>query len=364
MFEELRKKTFKKSLIWSVIVLLAGAALVGWKIYDLFFLTDFSTLKPDEISDQFVKIEMDENWGYFVEEVERNSKTGSERTTAFYCIVRTGDTTDMYATDFRLMGIKVPARYEKKLDEILENFMNDNKSTTLSLRGKIKEMDSVDTRYFREFFLEEDFTSEEIDAATLPLYIDFSYSTLSLNIAFGAGLLLLLYGVVRVVKGAKGGYLKKLRADMAQGGYSEPTVESDYAAAKSYDKKDSIKAGRLMTYYTSGSEIRAIPNNKMIWCYQNTVTHRTNGVKTGTTYNVVFYVDGRKSEITLPVADEATARDLLARISVTFPWVIVGYTDELKKLYKKDRTQFLQLRYNTCEHVAVEPGLENSGTQA
>ena len=207
-----------------------------------------------------------------------------------------------------------------------------------------------------------DFTTEEIDAFTLPYYIDFTYGTLSLNIFFGCGILLVIYGVGHIIKGTKGGYLKKFRQDMAEGGFSEPAVESDYASAKFYDKKGNLRAGRLMTYYTSGAEIRGIPNNKISWCYQNTVTHRTNGVKTGTTYNVVFFVEGRKKEITLPVDNEAVAQEILQRYGAMFPWVVAGYTDELKKLFNKNHSEFLQLRYNTCEHVAVEPGLENNGS--
>lgn len=359
MFEELRKKTFKKSLIWSVIVLIIGIALIAWKIADLFLITDFTTLTPDEIGGQFVKLELKENYGCYLEAYERNTKTGSERTTDLYYLILTGDD---FATDYRFMTVKIPARYEKKMEQMAEDTYNETETAAIHLRGKIKELDSTDSYYLRSFFLQQDFTSEEYDALTLPYYIDFTYSTTSLNIFFGCGILLTLYGIVRIVKGANGGYLKKFRKDIAAGGYGEASIESDFASAKSFDKKDALKSGKLMTYYTSGSEMRAIPNNKLIWCYQNTVTHRTNGVKTGTTYNIVFFVDGLKKEITLPIANEATAREFLERYSAMFPWVIVGYTDELKKLYKKDRTQFLALRYNTCEHVAAEPGLENNGS--
>lgn len=360
MFEELRKKTFKKSLIWTTIVLIIGLVLIAWKIADLFFITDFSTLSPDEISSgQFVKLELDENWGYYMEEVERNSKTGSERTTDYYCIIRTGD--DL-STDYRFMSIKVPARYEKKMNALMENLNSGNKEASFLVRGKIKELDSTEEYYFQRFFTDEGISYDEVLAGALLYYIDFSYGSLSLNIFFGCGVLLTLYGIGRIIKGSRGGYLKKLKADIALGGYTEPSVESDYAAARSFDKKGSLKAGKLMTYYTSGSEIRAIPNNKLAWCYQNTVTHRTNGVKTGTTYNVVFYVDGWKNEVTVPVDNENVAKEMLERINAMFPWVIVGYTDELKKLYKKDRPQFLQLRYHTCEHIAAEPGLENTGS--
>lgn len=46
---------------------------------------------------------------------------------------------------------------------------------------------------------------------------------------------------------------------------------------------------------------------------------------------------------------------MLNYLYATLPWIVVGYSDELKKLYNKDRAQFLQLRYNTCEHTAVDP---------
>lgn len=358
MFEELRKKTFKRSLIWSVTVLIIGIGLIGWKIADLFFITDFTTLAPEEIGSQFVKLELKENYGCYLEQYKRNTRTGSERTTDLYYLILTGDE---LSSDPRFMTVKVPARYQNKMEQIMEDTYYERETKSFALRGKIKNLDSTDTYYLRDFFLDEGFTSEEIDAITLPYYIDFTYSTLSLNIFFGCGVFLTVYGIFRIVKGAGGGYLKKLQKDIASGGFTEASVESDFASAKSYDKKDALKCGKLMTYYTSGSEIRAIPNSKLLWCYQNTVTHRTNGVKTGTTYNVVFYVDGWKNEVTLPVDSENIAREILERYSAMFPWIIVGYTDELKKLYKKDRAQFRELRYNTCEHVAVEPGLENGG---
>lgn len=359
MFEELRKKTFRKSLIATVIVLIIGIALIGWKIVDLFFLTDFKTLAPDEIGGQFVKLDLTENLGGYLEAYEKNTKTGSTRTTDVYYMILTGDEN---STDYRIMTLVVPPRYEKKMDQMAEDYYNDNPTESFLLRGKIKELSSEDERYFRSALIQMDFTTEEIDAFTLPYYIDFTYGTLSLNIFFGCGILLVIYGIGRIIKGTKGGYLKKFRQDMAEGGFSEPAVESDYASAKFYDKKGNLRAGRLMTYYTSGAEIRGIPNNKISWCYQNTVTHRTNGVKTGTTYNVVFFVEGRKKEITLPVDNEAVAQEILQRYGAMFPWVVAGYTDELKKLFNKNHSEFLQLRYNTCEHVAVEPGLENNGS--
>ena len=115
-----------------------------------------------------------------------------------------------------------------------------------------------------------------------------------------------------------------------------------------------------MTYYHSGADYRAIPHNKVMWAYQVTTTHRTNGIKTGTTYSVLYYIDGYKNAITLGVANEATALEILRRLNETCPWIVIGFSDELKKLFNKNRAEFLQLRYNTVEHTPLEPGFNNA----
>ena len=60
----------------------------------------------------------------------------------------------------------------------------------------------------------------------------------------------------------------------------------------------------------------------------------------------------------ISVPDETTAQDILQNIDRRYPWVVVGYTEDLKKMFFKDHSQFLQLRYNTVEHTTVEPGFE------
>ena len=101
-----------------------------------------------------------------------------------------------------------------------------------------------------------------------------------------------------------------------------------------------------------------------MWTYQNTTTHRTNGIKTGTTYSVVYFVEGYKNSLNIDVPNEAAAQEILRRLNTTCPWIVVGYSDELKSLFNKNRAEFLQLRYNsTPEHNPVEPAYENAYDQ-
>lgn len=360
MFEELKKKILKSSLLWSIILIIAGVGLAGWIAMDAFYAAtgyvDFASLGPDQFKSQLVDANIKESFGCYLEAYERNTKTNQTRTTDLYYIILTGDEN---STDWRYMSVKVPPSYESKLEDITENTYNGQLSDPLLLSGKIKKLDAEELSYFKDFFRDEGFTDEEIDEATLPYYIDVFNSKASMSgmyiILFVLGAILLIFGIFRIAKVAGGSSLKKLRKDIAAAGYSESMVDSDYRNAKSFDKKGTLKMGRLMTYYISGSDARAIPNSKMMWAYQNTVTHRTNGVKTGTTYNVMIFDEITPKGHTFAVANESIAQDMLTLINTTLPWVVVGYSDELKKLYNKDRSQFLQLRYNTCEHTAVEP---------
>jgi len=315
---------------------------------------DFKTLEPGQIRYQLVHVNLAENFGRFLTQYTV-SQTNNHRTISYvYYFIWTGND---YSTDYRYMTIKVPASYVKEMDNMAEG-----SAEPIFFYGKIRKLQSDYLDSFNDFFLQQGFTEEEIAEYTLPYYIDSYNSTWSMVgascmyvLVFVGGVVLVVIAILWVVKANNGGYLAKLRNDIAAAGYTESTIEADYAAALYINKNGDTRLGTLMTYYTSGLETRAIPNNKIIWAYQNTITHRTNGIKTGTTYNVTLYVEGVKNAYTLSVPDETAAAKMLDKIYNTFPWVVVGYTEDLKKRFNNARGEFLQLRYNTCEHIALEP---------
>ncbi len=360
MFEELKKKIMKGSLLWSIILIIAGLGLAGWNAMNAFYAAtgyvDFTTLAPEEIKSQLVDVDLQESFGCYLEEQETNTKTHVTKTTHYYYIIWTGDEN---ATDWRYMSVKVPAKYGTTMDTLTDNTYNEVLSDPVSLSGEIKKLDSEEMSYFRSTLKQLGLTDEEIDESTLPYYINVFASKPSMNVMFiglfSIGAVLLIFGIFRIAKVAGGSSVKKLRRDIQAAGYTESSIDADYRSAQSFDKKGVLKVGRLMTYYISGSDARAIPNNKIMWAYQNTITHRTNGVKTGTTYNVMVFDEITPKGHTFAVANESIAQEMLGLINASFPWVVVGYSDELKKLYNKNRSQFLGLRYNTCEHTAVEP---------
>ena len=209
---------------------------------------------------------------------------------------------------------------------------------------------------------------EQFEEITLPYYIQTQANKASDNaiaiIVALVGLGFLIWGIVHICRAATGAYLKNFRKAIAAEGCTESTVESDFNYAQSFTKNGNIKIGRLFIYDVSGPFPKAIPASKMMWAYQVTTTHRTNGIKTGTSYSVLIYVEHEKNSVTLSVPNEAVSQAILEKINATFPWVVVGFSEEIKRLFNKDRAQFLALRYNTVEHVAVDPAMAAYNTSA
>ena len=364
MFETLKKKSLKSALVGAIILILIGGGMIFFQGPEAFYAVvgyvDFESLEPDEIHSRImVDVEVDTNFGWFVEDYEENTSTHFTRTIDRYYVIWTGDD---YATDYRYMGIKVDAAYVKAMD----SYTDDGYLTTpQSFSGEIRKLSSEDYKYFTEYFTDETvgWTMEEFEEWTLPYYIDTLKSKSSSNaiaiIVFLGGLALLTWGIVRIYRAATGSYLKKFRKAIAAEGFTEASVESDFNSAQSFTKNGSIKIGRLFIYDLSGSTPTAIPASKMMWAHQVTTTHRTNGIKTGTSYSVIIYVEGsgKSSSVSLSVPNEAMSQAILQRINTSFPWVVVGFSEEIKRLFNKDRAQFLALRYNTVEHVAVDPSM-------
>lgn len=364
MFETLKKKSFKKSLFTSVLWIVIGAALLiicGPRAFHAVTgYQNFLELKPEEIKPgQIVEVDLYATLGCYAEMYEQKEGSSYKKTTDLYYAIFTGDEND---EDYRIMSVKVPAILEKDMEKLYNDYWDDGIADTVYLCGTIKKLNDKEYSYFGDVI---DAYGEE---NTLPYYIDCYTGKTAIDIFNIIGVIggaaLLVYGIIRIVNGSKNGFLKKFLKDIADAGYTDSMIDSDYNRGISFpmtsSKDDSIKIGRLMTYYFDGAAPRALPNNKIMWAYQNTTTHRTNGIKTGTTYSVTVIVERVSTAYTISVANEAAAQNILKTMNQMFPWVITGYSEDLKKLLHSNRDQFVALRYNTCEHIAVEPDMNST----
>lgn len=369
MLETFKKKAIKKVLVPSIIMIAIGVALLVFQgmaaVYALSSViagpTTFENLSRGQIRNHMrVNVTLSGALGSFMYEYEETSGgTYLGATAYYYAIYSGGENEDI---DYAIMGIKVPASYHKSMENLAENYYYNGWSDDPLhfYNAEIRKMTSDELKNFKEGL---GFTEEEFKEYCLPYVVDAAQddnSMMGIAVILGAtGLVLVIFAVVRLISAFTGSALKGLQKDMAEAGCTESSLEADYNAAASFKKNDEIKVGRQFTYYMNGPDPRLIQNSKIIWAYQSTTTHRRNGIKVNTTYSIIMYVDDKRNCITLQMPNEASTQEMLKRMNATLPWVVVGYSEELRNMFNKDRAQFLSLRYNTVEHVAVEPGFEN-----
>ena len=352
MKKDLIRKTFKSSLFGIVVMLIIGIALLYFFAGSFFRIlkghTVFEELEPNEISSQIVDASIKDNFGAFLEEYSKNTKTNIETSKAFYYVIWTGDDD---AKDYRYMAIKVPASYEDEMEDMANNTYNYMANEPIQFSGSIEKMDDQEYRYFKEYFLDGGYSEAEFEEATIPYYIDVDRltgaSAIFTIILFAVGVLLVVISIWKFISALTGGKVKKLYKDIEAAGYNESVVEADYAAG--VDFKRSTKVGNIFTYYLDNSSYaRAFLNKDIVWAYMQTTTHRTNGIKTATTYAInVFTINDKKNPILVEVKNEKVALEMVEYFSSHMPWAVVGYSDEISGFYYREYEAFLQQRYNS-----------------
>lgn len=355
MLEKLKKKSIQKSWFGLLVLLAIGIVLIWLEFSNIVSLMrghiQFETLEPDEINGSLVvDASIDTNFGAYLEEYEKNTKTNYTRTTNLYYVIWTGDE---YAEDFKYMGIKVPASEESTMEAIAEATYYEEYIDPVTYSGAINKMTDEEYKYFKEYFMDSGWTEEEVEEYTLPYYISVGAltggSAVAAYVIMAIGIVLVIIAIWRFIFVLSGGCLKTIRKEMEEIGVSEHELEYEYESAKLINKGNDFRVGKRVTFFMLGSKAHVVSNAKIVWAYQKNTTHRTNGIKTGTTYEIVFKNYERKNfQISIP--NEQTGQELLQYLNDTMPWIVIGYDNDLNNLYQKDYQNFLQIRYNQVPH--------------
>lgn len=355
MLQELKKKSIVKALPAVIILLIAGIALIIAEFSNFRSLmkghVQFELLEPDEINgDLIVDASIDVNFGGFMEEYEENTKTHIRRTTDMYYIIWTGNEDSI---DYRYMGIKVPVSYKAQMEMMADATAEYEYSDPISFSGAVNKMSSQEYQYFKEYFEEMGWTKEEIDDYTLPYYINVGALTggaaTTVYVVLGIGVVLILIGIFMLVNALTGGKLKTFEKEIEASGLSLADVEYEYESAKVFYKRTDLRIGSRCFFYIVGNQPHMIANDKVVWAYQQNTTHRTNGIKTGTSYEILVYCLDSKKTAHVYIPNENVGGEVLKYMNQIMPKAVVGYSDELVSLFRKDYQGFLQLRYYRTE---------------
>ena len=76
----------------------------------------------------------------------------------------------------------------------------------------------------------------------------------------------------------------------------------------------------------------AVAPRDVLWIFAKVVTHRTNGIKTGTTYHAAIVTRHRRLELKRA---QNQVEPILRAFHLAAPWAEVGYRKELEAQFKK-----------------------------
>lgn len=268
-----------------------------------------------------------------------------------YYIIPYGEEWEKY------IGVRVKESKALDLDRICDDtweYLMGNEEISLDntvlVKGNVRLMDYEESKYFKEWFRDMEFTDDEIEDCVVEyVLVDDRFaddiSPLRLYLMCGVGIIIFLIGVWAFIKACLGLYLKDIKKDFAQlGAYAEGQIVSDYENACTFGK--GIRVGRLFTYNTASTSPRAYLNNNIAWLYQHRTKNYTNGLYTGSNYSLVLYPVNGDGKVADSFDIKKKDKDrILEYYANNFPHMVVGFSEELRDMYHRDRGAFLALRY-------------------
>ncbi|WP_461614025.1 DUF6709 family protein [Clostridium sp. Marseille-QA1073] len=90
--------------------------------------------------------------------------------------------------------------------------------------------------------------------------------------------------------------------------------------------------------------VKFMPIENLVWVYNVRTKHYQNGIRTGTSFSVMCYSD-KNEKLPLNVGwkkDEEKAIEIIELLSQKAPWAIYGYSDEIKKNFKKNPQKVIE----------------------
>lgn len=346
MLKKMRKKSVTQGIVWIIVCLiLAGGAMFFSKgaVFKLFQQpVDLSTLPLDQIEGKYVTANVDFLFDAFAEMTEKNSKTNVEKSTEqyfVYPVVEKGTDNVLYYIGFQVKK----ADYSKAEKLVKETYAyqsgeGEKPTSTFTITGGITKMDSKVARFFTEYFTDSGASEEEVaemaaacllqenmvDGVNIPaIYIFSIFALIMILVAIGIA-------VYVATGGAQAKAKRYILAHSDASGLERAEEDCDNAT-----QIGAARFGNEWIFFNKGTKTFALKVSELLWGYMHTVTTRTNGIKSGTSYGIILYtMDQKKTEINMKSEDNAVAA--LTLLKEKNPELVVGYNDQLKDMMKHD----------------------------
>ncbi len=223
------------------------------------------------------------------------------------------------------------------------------------VKGTIRRMPADSLEYYKEY-LGWDTMSAEEQAEFLPYYLDVNTAGFIQEGAayafFIIGTVILLVWLVLLIcilAGALQGQVRKYIAASTNPDMTRERVESFLAASDAkqeliYNEQYICGQMALRTMFKDATQLA--------WAYKYAVAHKRYFITVSKSYYLMLgFTDGKFSQISMK--NEATVDKYVNELQAYYPRIIAGYTDELAKMFRKNREEFLEIRYYAADNASM-----------
>lgn len=219
------------------------------------------------------------------------------------------------------------------------------KPAPITVTGTWTELDGTLLRYYEETLTDDmDYEEDEYN-----IFLRYTIQSDKIGgVSWGVFIVLmvvaaaaLIYGIVQVIKLFTGGCEKTFEAFIGKNpGTSMSHIESDFAAAHRIGK-EKVWVGKNWTIYVTGTKVHIFANKNAVWAYYYRRTGR-NSVS-----ELRVFMKGENNHFIS--MSEANAHEALGYYSNEQPHMVLGYSADLEKMYKKNFQEFLNIKYNPAQ---------------
>ncbi len=344
MIEKLKKKAMIKWIIWAVVCFAIALVIVVVTFGNVFKYAnkavDIKDLDPKDVKEEMhVKGTVDMVFDCYA---YREKSNGDIDEACFFIPV--GDDAEYY------IGLLCKGKTAKTAMDAVDalyadfedGYYDGDNIIEVSFDGVVKPLNKQTAGFFREYVeeyfpgKEEFFLEYEINDGIFVGHEDddYVYALVFAAIIGVVGLCFLIYGLSGSNVKAIEKYLK-----------TQPNPEYTKQRIEQLAETTGVQGVRIneeFLFATAGSAVHFAESKSILWAYQHTVQHRTNGVPTGKTYSVMMKMrDGKQLQINMPHED--ACQEVLKYMNSRIPWVIIGYDDQLMRMYNKNRAEMIRI---------------------
>lgn len=353
MLYNMKKLSFRKAFLR--IMLLIAAGLMG---IILFFdkVQDYIT-GPQDLTlnsflyenNKYVEYDLDDVMvmDCFLERKDRDAKGNTSN--YYYYILGVADKNNKTVKCVVVMTDSEKNDIYYKYNKLFKNKLNGKSGKSPGNyveKGKLVAVTSVMQQKMMEYFKQYKSISYSAEVYCEP-YCIIPYEPTNIDvIVFGISCFLILCAFTEIILIETGFKQRKIRKYLirnCKGGIR--AAEDDYQYSRFFNK--SIRIGDIYTYILQKEGISLIDNRKILWVYECVATGRNDkGSKPDAGYSGIEIWDNEFNCYEIFINNASITDSILDYITLHFPYIIVGYNNNLSSLFFNNNTEFKNLVYN------------------